>query len=361
MIPRIVSACMMVGVLVVVPGPAGATVFSNTALIKVPGDFTTSGGVANPYPSTISVPASGAILDVNVTLNDVNENNEFQLDVLLVGPSGQSVELMANAGCDTQITHVNLTFDDAAATSLTTTCAKILSGTYKPYGPDLFSGIAPAPSPPYGHTLSVLNGTDPNGTWKLFAFNRDFMIGGGSIAGGWSLDITTLTISAVVPQIGEAGDTVTITGTAFTGATVVKFGSSQAVFTVDSDTQITAKVPIAGSGPISVTVPGGSVTSSVDFVVNHARDVSIRLSGKIAKGTVHAVDGFPACASTIPVRVQHLIHGRWHAVASVLTRANGSYTAGGLVDPGKYRAVAKKETLNSGDVCLKSTSPTTNK
>ncbi len=363
---RVLGAWVLVALLVSVPGPAHAAVFSNTALIKEPANPLVNGGAADPYPSTISVPVSGTILDVNVALYDFSENAPVEVQVLLVGPTGADVALMAGAGCDYLISAaspIDLTFDDAATTSFSSDCGghALLSGTYKPYGPAPFTGVPPAPSGPYGHTLSVLNGTDPNGTWKLFVFHRDTNMGGGRIAGGWSLDITTLAIASLSTTTGAAGDSVTITGTGFTGATTVKFGTSLAVFTVDSDTQITATVPIAGSGAVSVTAPGGTTTTGPIFVVNHARNTSIRLDGQVAKGSVHAVDGFASCESSIPVKIQHREGGKWHVVAAVLTKNNGSYRAAGLADKGKYRTVAKKLTLKSGDVCLKSTSPITNR
>ncbi|MFR9754097.1 IPT/TIG domain-containing protein, partial [Nocardia sp. 004] len=64
------------------------------------------------------------------------------------------------------------------------------------------------------------------------------------------------TLISVVPDSGPAtgGNTVTLTGTGFTGATAVLFGGVSAVsFTVVSDTQITAVVP-AGTGTVEVTV-----------------------------------------------------------------------------------------------------------
>jgi hypothetical protein len=64
----------------------------------------------------------------------------------------------------------------------------------------------------------------------------------------------------------SGGTTVTITGTDFTGASAVKFGSANASFTVNSATSITAVSP-AGTGVVDVTVTntwGTSATSSAD-------------------------------------------------------------------------------------------------
>ncbi len=74
----------------------------------------------------------------------------------------------------------------------------------------------------------------------------------------------TPSIASVSPKVGKpgGGDTVTITGTGFTGATSVSFGSSPATsFTVNSNTSITAVSP-AGTATsvvdITVTGPGGT-------------------------------------------------------------------------------------------------------
>ena len=78
-------------------------------------------------------------------------------------------------------------------------------------------------------------------------------------------------ITAIRPASGPlaGGTSVTITGTGFTGATAVDFGSTAApTFTVNSDTSITATSPAAASvGPVDVTVTtpaGTSVTGSAD-------------------------------------------------------------------------------------------------
>jgi PKD repeat protein len=67
-----------------------------------------------------------------------------------------------------------------------------------------------------------------------------------------------------------SGASVVITGTNFTGATAVKFnGTDASSFTENSATQITATLPPgATTGPISVTAPGGTGTSSSNFTVN---------------------------------------------------------------------------------------------
>jgi hypothetical protein len=67
---------------------------------------------------------------------------------------------------------------------------------------------------------------------------------------------------------GSDGDAIPLTGSGFAGATSVKFGAVSARFTVLSDVEIMAIVPAAAvTGRVSVTTPGGAVTSPTDFVV----------------------------------------------------------------------------------------------
>jgi hypothetical protein len=57
----------------------------------------------------------------------------------------------------------------------------------------------------------------------------------------------------------SGGNQVVITGTNFTGATSVKFGTKSATFTVDSATQITAVAPSNNAAvQVVVTTPGGT-------------------------------------------------------------------------------------------------------
>ena len=77
-------------------------------------------------------------------------------------------------------------------------------------------------------------------------------------------------IKSFSPPSGPVGTSVVITGTSFLQASVVKFGGVAAtIFTVNSDTQVTATVPTGAiTGKISITTPGGTTNSSTNFTVN---------------------------------------------------------------------------------------------
>jgi hypothetical protein len=73
------------------------------------------------------------------------------------------------------------------------------------------------------------------------------------------------TVTAIAPNTGTpaGGTSVTITGTNLTGATAVRFGTSNASITANSATSITATAP-AGTGTVDITVTtaGGTSTAS---------------------------------------------------------------------------------------------------
>ncbi|WP_426491183.1 T9SS type A sorting domain-containing protein [Hymenobacter sp. 102] len=85
-------------------------------------------------------------------------------------------------------------------------------------------------------------------------------------------NVAAATVASVAPASGSPGTTVTITGSEFTGATAVKFnGKDAASFTVISSNSITAVVPAgATTGPVTVTTPSGTASSSGSFVVTVA-------------------------------------------------------------------------------------------
>ena len=142
----------------------------------------------NHYPSTIT--ASGlrpVVTDVDVTLTRLRHIWAPDLDFLLVGPQGQQATILSDVNALLDTDSVDLTFDDSAAGDFP---LRFTTGTYRPvnnYGADEFP--APAPTATGTSNLSVFNGTDPNGDWKLYVVD-DRAFDAGTLD-GWSLRITT--------------------------------------------------------------------------------------------------------------------------------------------------------------------------
>src|SRR5262249_1207456 len=69
-----------------------------------------------------------------------------------------------------------------------------------------------------------------------------------------------------VTTAGKVGANVIVLGTKLTGATAVSFNGTAATFRVVSATEILATVPAgATTGKITVTTPGGALTSNVAY------------------------------------------------------------------------------------------------
>lgn len=167
---------------------SGISSFSNSSGITI-----NSSGNATPYPATIAVAGiTGTVTKVTATLNGFNHTYTNDVDMLLVGPGGQSVVLMSDVANAEISSGLTITFDDAA--SPMPSGSALTSTSYSPTnvadgeGSDTYS--APAPGSGYGSALSVFNSIAPNGTWNLFIVD-DFTGDGGSVTGGWTLTFTT--------------------------------------------------------------------------------------------------------------------------------------------------------------------------
>lgn len=191
--------------------------FSAPGLVSIP-----SSGAAIPYPSTIIVSQLvGSVQKVTATLSNLSHAYSDDLDILLVGPAGQTVMLMSDVGGSYEVSGVNLTFDQTAASQLPD-AAQIVSGTYRPT--DFATGdilAAPAPAGPYGTDLSVFVGVNPNGTWRLFVYD-DSDGDSGTIANGWSLRFSVPTAPApmLLPPTVSGGQIIlripTVVGVSYT-------------------------------------------------------------------------------------------------------------------------------------------------
>ena len=105
-------------------------------------------------------------------------------------------------------------------------------------------------------------------------------------------------VKKISPKTGPAtgGTSVQITGSNFTGATAVKFGSTSATFTVNSATSITATSPAGTSATVNVTVTTTQGTSALvkgdQFKYGPATVTSVSpSSGPSAGGTSVKITG----------------------------------------------------------------------
>ena len=178
-----------------------ATVFNNTSAITI-----VDNAPASIYPSPITVSGmSGTITSLTVRINNLSHDWVSDVSIILQSPTGEALLLQSLAADGNSISNSTYTFSDAGLTQLSSFSLWANNGIYKPtsYTWDMFPAPAPLTPPGFGTynapgpfgtqtaTLaSTFNGVAPNGQWKLFV--ADFASGeGGSISGGWTLDVTT--------------------------------------------------------------------------------------------------------------------------------------------------------------------------
>lgn len=193
------------------------------------------GGPGSIYPSTLQVSGlTGQVHKVTVTLHTLTHSNPDDIDILLVSPDGRNAMLMSDCGLNGAFTDITVTLDDDALVSLPDSDPAITSGTYRPanYGSVVLETMdPPAPGRPYGATLSVFQGANPNGTWRLFVLD-DSPEDGGYLGEGWTLQFITSepiadlwvaqSAPASVPVISNLTCTLAVTnrGPAATSATL---------------------------------------------------------------------------------------------------------------------------------------------
>ena len=152
-----------------------------------------------PYPSSnVVFGLTGLVTSVSATLVNLTHPAPDDLDILLVGPGGQTVLLMSDAGNSNAVSGITLMFADSSSVALPDT-GRLLSGTYRPSNYGAGDAFPLAPGGPYGANFSGFNGTNPNGAWWLFVV-RDSGSAPGSIGGGWRLSIETANPPVITSQ-----------------------------------------------------------------------------------------------------------------------------------------------------------------
>jgi autotransporter passenger strand-loop-strand repeat protein len=180
----------------------------------------------------------------------------------------------------------------------------------------------------------------------------------GGITGSTGLTVTAVaaspTVTAVSPASGPSagGGVVTITGTNFTGATKVMFGTTPATsFHIVSPTRITATEPAGTAGQtvdITVTTPAGtSAATTADRFKYVAAPVITTQPGNLTVSPGHpATFKVVATGDSLSYQWQKRIGTSWVNVSTSntsgftgATTANFTITSPVASDAGKYRVI----------------------
>ena len=316
---------------------------------------------ASPYGTPISVAGqTGGVTDINVTLTGLTLANPQFSRFLLVSPNGRSLVLMAGAGSSAPVSNVNLTFDDSAANSVP---IPIVTGTYKPTDNTFTTQYFPGPAPlaPYyggGFGLSVFNGFSPNGEWRLFVMSSATTTSG-SIAGGWSIDITTGPIPPPPPGSCSAASfaptnfPVGINPTNVAVADYNNDGKADLAVTnqVSNDVSILLgngngtmqpqTLLSAGSGPYAIAAGKFNADNNFDLAVTNSGSNTVAIYPGNGNGTFGAPSNFFVGASPLSIATadfnndskQDLIVANFGSffsgtVSVLLGTGTGAFTAG---------------------------------
>jgi IPT/TIG domain len=196
------------------------------------------------------------------------------------------------------------------------------------------------------------------------------------------------TVTSFTPACGSTNTAVKIIGTNLlasadpaTTPSEVRFADYVGATTLaghivpnaESPTELNVLVPSgAGDGPIRVTTfatAGGTAFATTPFAVpppdcpvagGIARNITLRLrDALVARGKVSASSATaPAgCTAAVPVKIQRRrAGGGWRTVGSTTTSDTGGYRKKIRNRHGKYRSLAPKLTLTTGEVCSRAVS-----
>ncbi|MCU0689342.1 MAG: proprotein convertase P-domain-containing protein, partial [Phycisphaerales bacterium] len=179
-IRRLARAMAAAAALAIGAGAALGQTFTSSGAITIP-----TFGPATPYPSVINVSGvTQPIRAMQVVLTGLSHTWPADIDMLLVGPGGQTAVIFSDVGGNGDIVSQEFILTDGFPALGT---GQLTGGVFTPTnldgGADGFSSPAPAAGP--NASLSVFNGLSANGTWTLYVTD-DTGSDGGSLA-SWSL------------------------------------------------------------------------------------------------------------------------------------------------------------------------------
>lgn len=140
------------------------------------------------------------VTKVRLTILGYQSARPTDTDLVLSGPNGKNVLLMADACGTNGLQNDNWTFDDAAPTYLSAVgpCPNYQAASFKPSGylgddqADMTQFGATGPPPPYLNALRFFKGSPANGSWRLYALDdTDGYLGFDIAAWALTLDVKT--------------------------------------------------------------------------------------------------------------------------------------------------------------------------
>jgi subtilisin-like proprotein convertase family protein len=297
---------------------AGDGTWCNDTPIAVPGYG--EADAASPYSTEISVDGAGnSVTGLNVQLLEVDHERPNDLDVILEGPTGQSLVLMSDTGGFDHGPARDLTFSDGAAGPLPQfdllTAGSYLPTNWEDDGTDMW--VPPAPPDSGSSTMAAFNGSDPNGSWRLFVVDDDS--GAAGSIGGWCLSITSEDVA---------------------DSTVTELATSPNPSTPGEETTLTATVTRDGGPVMSGTVEFRDGTATL-------ADVAVDASGQAAFTTDqldlgrHLVTARFDGGGNVGASTRSVIH-------TVTTLASGTWCNNGLITMSDAATVAASEVTVEG-------------
>ncbi|GIW19336.1 MAG: hypothetical protein KatS3mg064_2493 [Tepidiforma sp.] len=280
------------------PSTATLTITDSTNIPVITSIVPGAGPVAGGTPVTITgqnftgatsvtfngVPCTSLVVVSATTITCVTPPNPAGVaEVVVTTPNGQNVTtgtandfiytagptvtaISPTEGLCNGATVVTVTGTGFTSSGMTVAFGTV-QATFTYLSPTQLVAVAPVqPAGTYDVRVTTPGGTSPN------TVADDFTCTGSPAP----------TVTSVSPASGPTGTTVTITGTNFTGATAVTFGTAAATFTVVNSTTITATVPAglaAGTYDVRVTTPAGTSanTAADNFTVTSAGTITYTL------------------------------------------------------------------------------------
>jgi uncharacterized repeat protein (TIGR01451 family) len=173
----------------------------------------------------------------------------------------------------------------------------LCTGLGTPNGANLINALAAStnvitrlspPTPPYGSSLTALNGANPNGTWNLYELD-DGVFDTGVISNGWILALTTANpVGAAadnfIKMTGSAG-TIPVGGNGVYVLTVTNYGPS-----VSSNVLVSDTLPLGAPLISSNVPPGTTISRSGNQLFWHIGTLNTNAGAQLTL-TVQAVSG----------------------------------------------------------------------